>query len=287
MVRSSVMRAGVLVGLLAACKRDDAPPPPTPAVLVLPADAAIDAVALDASVPIDAGAPGGVQGRVRIHPTTPTSAEAAPIVGCVIRARDESQQIERSGTTGKDGTFRIELPAGEYRLDGACLRGVFDCGKPSKKPPLVAIIRSSDDWPSFDLMLQQCKKCLDAGVQISTPDGATAVRDLHVGDSIVVMRAGRRAIATVLAVQRVPAPRAAMVTRLVLADGRVVLASGPHPLADGRMVGDVIVGDTVDGARVVDVASAPYTDAHAYDVLPSIDGAYIADGIPMLSTMRR
>ena len=74
---------------------------------------------------------------------------------------------------------------------------------------------------------------------------------------------------------------------LVLADGREVHVSPGHPLADGRAVGSLAVGDAIDGSVIVGVERLPYGSGMTFDLLPSgPTGTYWAGGVPLASTLR-
>jgi hypothetical protein len=76
------------------------------------------------------------------------------------------------------------------------------------------------------------------------------------------------------------------VVHLVLADGRSLRASPSHPLADGRPLGALAPGDSVDGSTVVSAAREPYNGGETYDLLPSgPTGAYWADNILVGTTL--
>jgi len=134
-----------------------------------------------------------------------------------------------------------------------------------------------------------CPICLARGTAILTPDGPVAVESLRAGRSVWTLdSAGRRVPATVLAVASTPVPASHRIVRLVLSDGRTVAASPGHPLADGRTLGSLELGDVVDGARVVSADLAPYGDHRTYDLLVSgPTGDYLAgNGIPLGSTIK-
>jgi hypothetical protein len=99
--------------------------------------------------------------------------------------------------------------------------------------------------------------------------------------------AGRRIAGTVIALGSTPAPAGHEVIGLRLEDGRSVAASPGHPLADGRRLGDLGVGDFVDGSRVVTADLVPYSGVETFDLVASgPTGAYLAGGIPLGSTIR-
>ena len=75
--------------------------------------------------------------------------------------------------------------------------------------------------------------------------------------------------------------------RVRLGDGRSVTASPGHPLLDGRPLGDLGVGDVVDGSQVVAIDSLPYPSGETFDLVASgTTGAYFAGGIPLGTTLR-
>ncbi len=132
-----------------------------------------------------------------------------------------------------------------------------------------------------------CPKCLPGTVRIATPLGEVPVSELHVGDVIwTTDLSGRRVPRPVRLVGHMEAPTKYRIVRLTLADDRVVRASAGHPLADGRHAGDIVVGDVVDGARVVAASQTPLEGDSTYDVRPAGDtGQYWADGVLLGSTL--
>jgi hypothetical protein len=133
-----------------------------------------------------------------------------------------------------------------------------------------------------------CPICLARGTRIDTPDGPRAVEDLHLGDLVWTLDAdGGRVAAPLLAIGSVRAPADHRVVHLVLADGRELWASPGHPLADGRRLGDLRPGDTVDGSEVLSSERVAYTGGSTFDILPAgVSGAYWADGVALRSTLR-
>jgi hypothetical protein len=73
---------------------------------------------------------------------------------------------------------------------------------------------------------------------------------------------------------------------LVLDDGRQLWASPSHPTADGRLVGELQVGDLLDGGRVVQIERLLYGEVATYDILPASEtGWYWANGVLVGSTL--
>jgi hypothetical protein len=133
-----------------------------------------------------------------------------------------------------------------------------------------------------------CPICLARGTLIETPDGGVPVEDLRVGDAAWTLDGqGRQRVATVIATGSTVAPPDHEVIRLVLADGRTVIASPGHPLADGRLLGSLRPGDPVAGSMVRSVDLVGYGGGETFDLVVSgPTGTYLVDGIPLGSTLR-
>ena len=130
-----------------------------------------------------------------------------------------------------------------------------------------------------------CPICLAAADLIDTPSGPIPVTQLHAGMLVWTKdRTGQRIVAPVLTVGHVQAPSGHHVVRLTLHDGRTVEASPGHPTADGRRVGELRVGDTLDGSQIVAVTLIPYS-GDTWDLLPAgPTGVYWANGVLLKST---
>jgi hypothetical protein len=134
----------------------------------------------------------------------------------------------------------------------------------------------------------QCPICLALGTRIATPTGEIAVQDLHIGDVVwTVDTNGVRVSAALVAIGNTPVPATHIVVRVALDDGRLVYVSPGHPTADGRHIGDLTAGDTLDGARIASVDRVAYARGATYDILPAgATGAYWANGVLLGSTLR-
>jgi hypothetical protein len=133
-----------------------------------------------------------------------------------------------------------------------------------------------------------CPICLALGTHIATPDGDVAVQDLRIGDIVWTADAsGARIAAPVVAVGSMPVPATHQVVQLRLEDGRLVYVSPGHPTADGRRVGDLIAGASIDGSRIASAERVGYSGGATYDILPAgATGAYWANGVLLGSTLR-
>jgi hypothetical protein len=132
-----------------------------------------------------------------------------------------------------------------------------------------------------------CPICLARGTRIDAPNGAEAVETLRIGDVVWTLDArGNRIRGAVIALGSTPVPANHQVVHLVLADGRTVTASPGHPLADGRLLGELRPGDLVDGSAVRSADLIAYDGARTYDLVVSgPTGTYLVDGIPLGSTI--
>jgi hypothetical protein len=128
-------------------------------------------------------------------------------------------------------------------------------------------------------------RCTSPDTPIATPEGSRPIASLRRGDYVYSVAGGRVAVVRVREVRRVPASHH-VVTRLVMESGAILEISGVHPTADGRTIGELRVGDELDGVRVVGASVVPYTHDATYDILPDSDtGAYFAGGVLIGSTL--
>jgi hypothetical protein len=132
-----------------------------------------------------------------------------------------------------------------------------------------------------------CPICLAAHTLIDTPRGAVPVENLRPGDPVWTADAdGFRTAAAIVKTVRVPVPSGHRVVHIELGDGRELRVSPGHPLTDGRTLGDLQLGDRVDGAPVIRLERVLYDQPATYDLLPSGGtGFYWANGILIGSTL--
>lgn len=129
--------------------------------------------------------------------------------------------------------------------------------------------------------------CLAEGTLIDTPNGQIPVEKIQIGMKVwTVDGSGQRVAAAVIRTVSTPVPLDFQLVKLTLSDGRAVTASPGHPTADNRAIGGYLVGDLLDGARVVSAYRFAYGYGATYDILPSGGtGKYWADGVLLTSTL--
>jgi hypothetical protein len=191
--------------------------------------------------------------------------------------------------TGPLGEFSITLNAGAYRVDGPDRVFVYT-GRLEKRDPPQVIIRPGEHV-TMDLGLefefQHGTICLASEDLISTPIGAVPIAQLRFGMTVWTEDTnGQRIAAPVLLLSHRVAPIGHQVVHVVLSDGRSVFASAGHPTADGRTVGELRLGDTLDGSVVISLDRTGYV-GETWDLLPGgPSGVYWAGGILLSSTLK-
>ena len=170
--------------------------------------------------------------------------------------------------------YQFQIQTGAEGQQGYAIKGTIDGN---------GAIRIQERSPAYPA----CPICLAAGTLIDTPRGPVAVEKLQVGDPVwTANEAGERLPAVILKTRRVMVPSAHEMVHIVLNDGRELWASPGHPTIEGRKLGDLKAGDSLDGARITFVERVPYDQSATYDLLPSGGtGFYRANGILLASTL--
>lgn len=213
--------------------------------------------------------------------------------GAIVRR----EQLDAARLTANDDRRILQqvqiLQALQLPVQGQLYRFDYIAGRPSPERVVGTIdghgaISLERHDPTKFPAAGGCPICLAAGDRIATPNGQVPVAELQPGTLVWTMdAAGRRVAAPVLVVGRTPAPFGHRVVRLVLADGRVVMASPGHPTADGRRIGELNPGDLLDGSRVSTAKLIPYV-GDTWDLLPGgPTGEYWAEGVLLGSTLLR
>jgi len=163
-----------------------------------------------------------------------------------------------------NGTASYLLATGTVRVDG-----------------LVTVSSRTPTGPP------NCPICLAAATLISTPSGDVRVTEVRVGMLVWTASAdGARVAEPVLEIGSTVVPPTHLMVHLVLADGRELLASPGHRTANGRPLGSLALGDSLDGSTITTWELVPYAGDRTYDLLPAgPTGHYWANGIQLSSTL--
>ena len=132
-----------------------------------------------------------------------------------------------------------------------------------------------------------CPICLAAATLISTPGGDVRVTEIKPGMLVWSVSAdGARIVEPVLEIGNTQVPSGHLMVHLILADDRELLASPGHRTADGRQLGSLAWGDSLDGSTITTWEVVPYAGERTYDLLPAgPTGEYWANGILLSSTL--
>lgn len=177
--------------------------------------------------------------------------------------------------SGEEFKFKIVIPVATVaKTTGDLVEGSINSGG------AISISKKES-------ILTSCPRCLQGDARISTPLGEIAIRDLQKGMPVwtIDSTGQRRATVILLTVRRSIVPNASLV-HMRLDDGRELIVSPGHPTVAGRPIGNLFVGDILDGGRIVFIETTPATETSTFDILPSGEtGAYWANGILLKSTL--
>ena len=153
---------------------------------------------------------------------------------------------------------------------------------------LVKIIGTTATFLKKEYQNKICPICLSENTVIDTPDGHVNVKDLKEGMTVLTQdNAGHKQTATILKTSKTKVPSTHKMVHITLDDKRELYVSPNHPTADGRLFGNLSIGDTLDGSRIASAELVPYNGTFTYDILPSGQtGFYWADGILVKSTLQ-
>jgi hypothetical protein len=190
--------------------------------------------------------------------------------------RDYKQITALSLQSQTDGSFAFNAQFGADRQAGMRVAGTIDGGG-------IQVL-SKQTAPYLN-----CPICLARGTLIATSNGQVPVEDVRPGMAVSTLdRSGHRQSAVVKETGSTPVPPDHQVVDVQLADGRKLRASPGHPTIDGRLLGQLRLGDVLDGSIVVRAELRAYNGGQTFDLLPSGGtGFYVADGVALASTLNR
>lgn len=188
----------------------------------------------------------------------------------------EHKMLQSVTVEGSGNNFTFAIRTGKAGEQGEAISGTISAGG------VISVQHRETLWNT-------CPKCLSYGTRIDTPQGEVSVQDLRPGMPIwSVDKDGTRIAVVVASVIRVPVPLDHEVVRVRLDNGRLLIASPAHPLADGRLIGQLQSGDEIPGNQILGAERTRYTAGYTYDVLPAgPTGYYWAEGVLLATTISR
>jgi hypothetical protein len=153
---------------------------------------------------------------------------------------------------------------------------------------LVKISNGTATFLKKEYQNRPCPICLSENTVIDTPNGPIPVKELKIGMTVLTQNSSsHKQTGIILKTGRTLVPLNHIMVHVVLADKRELYVSPNHPTADGRLFGELLVGDTLDGSKIKSADQVPYNGTYTYDILPSGQtGFYWADGILVASTLK-
>ena len=153
---------------------------------------------------------------------------------------------------------------------------------------LVKISNGTATFLKKEYQNRPCPICLSENTVIDTPNGPVNVKELRIGMAVFTQdSSGHKQTGIILKTGRTLAPLGHIMVHVVLSDKRELYVSQNHPTSDGRLFGDLLVGDTLDSSKIKTVEHVPYNGTYTYDILPSGQtGFYWANGILVASTLK-
>jgi len=194
--------------------------------------------------------------------------------------RETFPQVRPANPVVTEEQFRCETPEDN---DAPCPFGCVRYGMPFNNCVTQKYYDSC-----FKYHTRECAICLSSETKIETESGPVDVTKLKMGMLVwTVNKSGQRELQPIIKLSSVAVGSGHKMVHLVLSDGRYVDVSPNHPSADGRLAGDLRVGEKYDGAEIMSVELIDYKDTRTYDLLPAGDtGFYFANGIIMRSTLK-
>ena len=155
----------------------------------------------------------------------------------------------------------------------------------------ITLVKINNDTATFlkkEDHARMCPICLSENTVIDTPNGPINVKELKTGITVFTQdSSGHKQTGTILKMGRTLVPPDHVMIHVVLLDKRELYVSPNHPTADGRLFGELLAGDYLDGSKIKSAELVPYNGTYTYDILPSGQtGFYWADGILVASTLK-
>jgi hypothetical protein len=194
----------------------------------------------------------------------------------MLQIYQEHKKLAAIKLTLDQAGYQFQLQSAKGEGEGVLIRGLIDP---------QGLITVEEKTP----VIATCPICLAEGTLIDTPSGPVPVERVYPGLQVWTQdRHGLRVAATVLKAGYTLVPSGHQVVHLVLQDGRQVWASPGHPTVQGTELGNLRLGDLLDGSPVASIERLNYSGRATFDLLPAGDaGNYWANGILVASTLHR
>lgn len=130
--------------------------------------------------------------------------------------------------------------------------------------------------------------CLHQDTLIATEQGPVRIGQIKVGQEVLSREGGISVLVPVLKVFETVLSEYPMPVVLVeFTDGSVLVGSHKHPLADGRVLGELAIGDMVESQKVADCRISSARVCVMHDILPDSEtGEYLANGLWVKSMLK-
>ncbi len=236
--------------------------------------------------PVDIVPPSGGPGGIPSSPPQGSGGASGRKVVCTMDAKI----CPDGSTVGRKGPNCEFAPCPDASSTG---RTSGNCTKESDCAPGYSCIDASPVVREGQQNLQCWKDgtptpiCLSGETMIATPKGEQMVKHMKAGDLVWSINGrGEKIAVPLIAAAHTAAPSDHRVVHLFLSDGRELVVSPGHKLANGIPVGSLRAGDSVDGSTVKSASLIPYGAKYTYDILPESEtGMYWGNGIILQSTL--
>jgi len=176
----------------------------------------------------------------------------------------------------EDG-FPITLHVGEKASNGCTV-----------EMTLLKINQNTATFLKKEYNDRPCPICLSEDTVLDTPNGKVNIKELNQGMEIFTQdSSGNKQIGKILKTGKTLVLPDHKMVHIVLADNRELYGSPNHPTANGKILGQLQIGDVLDNSKIKKAEIISYTGTYTYDILPSGDtGFYWANGILIKSTLK-
>lgn len=178
-------------------------------------------------------------------------------------------------------------PSTQPRPSGSC-KSDADCATGYECTDISPVVREGYENLQCWKIGSPRPICLSGETRIATPIGDVPVKNIHKDDLVWSVNAeGKKVAVPVRLFTHTEAPTGHQVVHLTLADGRELFVSPRHKVADNRMAGSLLAGDSLEHSVIILAKLVPYDEPYTYDILPDSEtGMYWGNDILLQSTLK-